>query len=115
MSKPNELAIKLFLLQVKQLVSKKQAEFVERKDYNYLQELLYLEIDDLDTAWKHIIELRLNHYEEGPKPDHRNDGTDVWVFAKEVNGKKAYIKLKIDERGCVCISFHRYDRQQQNT
>jgi|GEM_PF-3288450 len=41
-----------------------------------------------------------------PELDHRGSGELVWFFRKELNGKKAYIKLTIDQNLCICISFH---------
>ena len=33
-------------------------------------------------AKQEIFNLRLKNYDRGPKPDHINDGTDVWEFGK---------------------------------
>jgi hypothetical protein len=71
--------VRIFLYEVKKLVSQGRRQFVRRQGYNvpdgrtinYVQALLELDIADVDEAID------------------------------------TYIKLKTDERGCVCISFHR--------
>lgn len=62
-------------------------------------------------AKQEILSLRCEHYGWGPTPDRNKDGTDVWIFGKIINGKFAYIKLKIHpERGAICMSFKETDQ-----
>jgi hypothetical protein len=106
----------MFLYEVKKLVSQGRRQFVKRQGYNvpdgrtinYVQALLELDIADVDEAWEYVLSLTPAHYHSGPKKDRdRPDGSDVWVFKRKINNINTYIKLKTDERGCICISFHR--------
>lgn len=36
----------------------------------------------------------------------RDMNSEVYVFKKIINGKMVYIKLTINDRGVICISFH---------
>lgn len=56
---------------------------------------------------KQIIKgLKYFHYDLGPSPDHRGDGTDIWEFGHPFEDKLIYIKLKIDaNKLCKCLSF----------
>lgn len=46
------------------------------------------------------------NYDRGPLFGDIGDGGHVWEFIKDIDGVWVYIKLRIDVRGCVCISFH---------
>ncbi|WP_407270771.1 hypothetical protein [Radiobacillus sp. PE A8.2] len=107
--------VRAFLYEAKKLVSVGRKVFIKRKGYelpdgtqiNYLQALLDLDIGNIDEAWGYVLSLSPNHYHAGPIPDRdRPDSNDMWVFKRKINDIDAYIKLKIDNRGCVCISFH---------
>ena len=53
------------------------------------------------------MSLTYKDYDRGPLPDNiGGDGSSVWEFVKNIDDVMVYIKLKIDARGCVCISFH---------
>jgi len=54
-----------------------------------------------------IMNLTHQDYDRGPLPDEdERMGGVVWEFMKEIDGIWVYMKLKLDERGCVCLSFH---------
>lgn len=104
------------MYEVKKLVSQGRRQFVKRQGYiapdgvkiNYLQALLELDISDIEEAWNYVLSLTPSHYHSGPAKDRdRPEGADIWVFKRKINEIDTYIKLKIDDRGCVCISFHR--------
>lgn len=62
------------------------------------------------AAIEEILSLTYKDYCEGPEDDHGGPG-HVWLFAKEINGKSVYIKLKLrDAKGggrvALCIGFH---------
>lgn len=96
--------VRLFLLFAKQAVSEKKRIFLKR-NIDCLGELGLTSIED---AWREVLTLTPSHYFRGPCPDvTRSEGTMVWEFKKNVNGTLIYIKLKFDERGCVCMSFHK--------
>ncbi|SDL14372.1 type II toxin-antitoxin system MqsR family toxin [Lacicoccus qingdaonensis] len=59
----------------------------------------------LEQAKYEILTLKYIHYDRGPSSDHRGDGTEVWEFGKPIDGDTAYIKLKIEDDICKCISF----------
>lgn len=96
--------VRLFLLFVKEAVSEKKRRFLKR-NIDCLGELGITSIKD---AWVEILAIKPGDYFRGPTPDvNRIDGTMVWEFKKYVNGIYTYIKLKYDDRGCVCMSFHK--------
>lgn len=55
-----------------------------------------------------VLNLSYLDYDRGPLPDNDVTGDVVWEFIKDRNDglPPIYIKLKIDRRGCVCLSFH---------
>ncbi len=74
-----------------------EVEFVERSDIN--KNFASLGITK-PMAQKEVLTLKHEHYQVGPQDDRdpersRNETGDFWIFEKEVNGKKAYIKLKL--------------------
>lgn len=104
-----------FLSEIKKLIASGRWNFV-RRTYNltdgstqtYLQALFELDIDHPNDVQNEILKLTPLDYFSGPEDDRdRNDGTKFWIFKKTINGNTSYIKLKIDERGCVCVSFHK--------
>ena len=58
--------------------------------------------------WKHILALDVNNCVkiERDRDYSRDMNSEVYVFLKRINGKMVYIKLTINERGIICISFH---------
>jgi hypothetical protein len=42
-----------------------------------------------------LLGLGAEDYSAGPKPDDTDDTKEVWEFAKEVNGRQAYMKLRV--------------------
>jgi hypothetical protein len=107
---------KVFLIEAKALISRGRRDFVTRwyelpdgKRVRYIEAILDIGLTNIQQAWNEILTLKPSHYFRGPNPDwdRPNDRSQVWEFKKEVNGMMAYIKLKIDHRGCVCIPFHK--------
>ena len=92
----NQLIFKRFQ---KTDVSARKFLFVNRR-FNFTSLGLTLE-----RAKYEILTLKYTHYDRGPSPDHRGDGTEVWEFGKPVEDEMAYIKLKIEDDICKCISF----------
>ena len=95
--------IEVFLREVKRLIESGDWRMVPRK--KNLTGLADLGLS-IQGAKKELLGLSYRHYDRGPLPDKDRDG-DVWEFIKPVNKDRVYIKLKIDSRGCVCMSFHR--------
>lgn len=74
-----------------------------------MEALLDIGIANVERAWDEILTLSPHHYFRGPSIDYDrpNDKTQIYEFKKEVNEIIVYIKLKIDNRGCVCMSIHK--------
>ena len=104
-----------FLSEIKKLIASGRWQFVTRtyklsngSTQTYLQALFELDIDHPNDVPNEILKLTPLDYYSGPEDDRdRNNGTKLWIFKKNINGITTYIKLKIDERGCVCVSFHK--------
>lgn len=103
--------ISAFLDQAKKLLTEDSYRFVpRRKNLEALSEH-GLTIED---AKNEIISLVVGDYYKGPKQDF--DPTqpgDVWEFKKDLDGKKFYVKLKIQKIDgndvLKCLSFHEDD------
>lgn len=95
-----------FLRQAKALIASGRTYFSKRNDYDTVQALFDLGIEDRKCAWREIMKLKPSDQYKPPESDRRGSGELVWFFRKELNGKIAYIKLIIDQNLCICISFH---------
>lgn len=95
--------IEQFLAQAKLLLHAGKWEMIPRK--KNLEGLALLGIT-IQQAKAELFRLTFRHYDRGPINDSDRPGEKVWEFIKEVGSIDAYIKLKIDCRGCVCIGFH---------
>lgn len=96
--------IQKMLREFKALIRQDKWTFVERRVN--LQGLVALGLT-VPQAKAEIIGLSYRHYDRGPEADRDRDGDFIWEFIKRIGAQKVYIKLKIDNRGCVCLSFHR--------
>lgn len=92
--------INSFLKDFRRLMSQPEKFLFVNRRYNFTSLGLTLE-----QAKYEILTLKYIHYDRGPSPDHRGDGTEVWEFGKPVEDDMAYIKLKIEDDICKCISF----------
>jgi len=104
-----------FLREAKQLISKGKRDFIKRtydhpsgKKVRWIEALFEIGLTGVDQIWDETLKLTPYDYREGPivDKDRPADGKILWIFKKEVNDNLTYIKLKIDHRGCVCLSFH---------
>ncbi|MFZ3372246.1 MAG: hypothetical protein WA131_04375 [Desulfitobacteriaceae bacterium] len=95
--------INRFLLQAKILIRKNEYQLIPRK--KNMDDLANLGLT-IRLAMQEILELTFRHYDRGPLPDTDRQSDFVWEFIKEICSQQIYIKLKIDFRGCVCLSFH---------
>jgi len=96
------------LSRIKKLVTENKKRFANRFDRDYIEDLLELGITE-EEAWQHILSLNQHSYVPDAKPNY-SVGHSALVFNKPVNGKMAYIKIKIekyDGEEAVCISFHK--------
>ncbi len=72
--------------------------------------LFDLDISGLERS-EVIKNIEADDYSEGPITDELNNGTEMWVFGKDINGIEVYIKITMGgiNGRTVCISFHRAD------
>lgn len=104
-----------FLHDAKKLISCGKKDFIKRTYLNsngetvrWIEALFEIGLTEVKQVWDEVLDLTTADYFEGPSMDidRPQDGNVIWVFKKEINDVITYIKLKIDRRGCVCISFH---------
>ncbi|MDR6120620.1 hypothetical protein QFZ87_000217 [Bacillus sp. SLBN-46] len=107
---------KIFLREAKQLISRGKKDFIKRtydhpsgRKVKWIEALLEIGLTSVHQCWDEALKLTPNDYVDGPcvDNDRPQDGKVIWIFKKEVNGVLTYIKMKIDHRGCVCLSFHK--------
>ena len=96
------------LTKMKKLITKGNKKFINRRDRDYLEELLEVGITE-SLAWQEILTLSSYNYVPDYKPFYLKSDSSL-VFKKEINGNRVYIKLKIEEYNnkemTVCLSFH---------
>jgi hypothetical protein len=87
--------------------------FFLARDKN-LQTLADLEITPIKRE-ETLKELVWQDYSEGPKPDAAYQGSEMWVFGKEVKSREVYIKITLGRAGSqvLCISFHLSEHPMQ--
>lgn len=111
---PSDQEIQSFLDEVISLIEEGKTHFIAKRrgepTFNYIRELLRLSLESEDDAWEEIKKLDVKNCCKIEEENNPNYSGDVWFFQKEVNGERAYIKIKVDNRGCVCIAFHIYNR-----
>lgn len=96
------------LAKMKRLITKGNKKFINRRDRDYLEELLEIGITE-SVAWQEILTLSSYNYVPDYKPFYLKSDSSL-VFKKDINGNRVYIKLKIEEYNnkemTVCLSFH---------
>ena len=96
------------LTKMKKLITKGNKRFANRKDRDYLEELLEIGITE-SLAWQEILTLSSYNYVPDYKPFYLKSDSSL-VFKKDINGNRVYIKIKIEEYNnkemTVCLSFH---------
>jgi len=105
----NQEQIKL-LSKMKKLVYDKKRKFEPRPDRDYVEDLLDFGLTE-EAAWdEHIIRLNSNFYYPDSKPNYNKKDDLSLTFKKTIDGKVAYIKLRIEpndvDEETVCLSFH---------
>ena len=71
------------------------------------QALIDLELRPIER--KSILELlEPKDYSEGPIEEILYNGSDMWVFGRQIKSKEVYIKITMGANGSsvICISFH---------
>ena len=95
---------------MKKLVSDGNRMFANRKDRDYIQELLDIGITE-EEAWQEILTLSAIDYCPDYRPFYKKESNDnALIFKKNINNNMTYIKIKIEEyynsKLTVCLSFH---------
>lgn len=111
----NKDAVISFLKICKREIKRKNCHFagyrvlnIDGKEISAKQALIDIGIMKLNDIWEYILEL---NYTDCIKIDHDRDysrdmNSEIYIFKKIINGKDVYIKLTMNDRGIICISFH---------
>ena len=104
-----------FLKVCKKEIKKKNCFFagyrtltINGKRISAKQALIDIGIMKVQDIWQHILDLGID---DCIKVDHDRDysidmNSEVYIFRKKINSKIVYIKLTMNDRGIICISFH---------
>lgn len=105
---PVKIQVALFLKEFKGIVTTGRGLYIIDRQKN-TESLLELGLTKRNCR-EEILNLSVENYCNGPKPDFDRPGM-IWEFGKKINGDEIYIKLKIAEVGseklAKCISFHK--------
>ena len=107
--------VKSFLKTCKREIEKRNCYFVGYRTINIngkkisaKQALVDIGIMKIEDIWKHILNLEINDCIKVDRDrDYSRDmNSEVYIFRKKINSKIVYIKLTMNDRGIICISFH---------
>lgn len=79
------------LTKMKKLITKGNKKFINRKDRDYLEELLEIGITE-SLAWQEILTLFSYNYVQDYKPFYSKSENSL-VFKKDINGNRVYSKV----------------------
>ena len=81
---------------------------INGKKISAKQALIDIGIMKVQDIWKHILDLEVSDCIKVDRDrDYSRDmNSEVYIFKKSINSKIVYIKLTMNERGIICISFH---------
>ena len=108
-------AVNSFLITARKEIDKNNAYFVYyrnvksgNKVVNARQALLDIGIIKISEIWNHIKELQASDcFRISRDRDFSRDfNAEIYEFKKIINRKNVYIKLTINDKGLLCISFH---------
>lgn len=111
--------VEIFLKTAKKEIKKGNRKFVinrfvkyDGKEISAKVALLELGITNQRQIWSYILDLTVDDcFRISRDYDIKRDNNDyMYEFIKCINGIKTYIKLTINERGTLCLSFHKSDR-----
>lgn len=76
------------------------------------QALIDIGIMKISDIWEHILDLQVSDCIkiDRDRDFSRDMNSEVFVFLKNINNKIVYIKLTINNKGVICISFHESHR-----
>ena len=107
--------VNLFLITARREIDKNNAYFVYyrnvksgNKVVNARQALLDIGIIKISEIWNYIKELQPSDcFRISRDRDFSKDfNAEIYEFKKIINRKNVYIKLSINDKGLLCISFH---------
>lgn len=81
------------LNEMKLLIKVGKRKFINRKDRNYLEDLLEIGIS-VEKAWECLLSLNEHYYFYDPKPNY-DKSNDTLTFKRIINNEMVYIKLKM--------------------
>lgn len=108
-------AVNSFLKVCKREIEKRNCYFagyrtinINGKKISAKQALIDIGIMKVQDIWKYILDLGVNDCIKVDRDrDYSRDmNCEVYIFRKIINGKIVYIKLTMNDRGIICISFH---------
>ncbi len=111
--------VELFLKTAKREIKKGNRYFVLNRTVKYdnkvisaKKALLELGLSKVEDIWMYVLDLESRDcIGIGRDYDYKRDyNDDMYEFIKYISGIKTYIKLTINNRGTVCLSFHKSDR-----
>lgn len=107
--------VTIFLKTAKREIEQNNVHFVcyrnvkyNNKEVNAKQALLDIGIIKEEEIWKHVKELRPEDcFRISKDRDFKRDyNYEMFEFKKIINKKTVYIKLTINQKGLLCLSFH---------
>ena len=107
--------VNLFLITARREIDKNNAYFVYyrnvksgNKVVNARQALLDIGVIKISEIWNYIKELQPSDcFRISRDRDFSRDfNAEIYEFKKIINRKNVYIKLTINDKGLLCISFH---------
>ena len=108
-------AVNSFLKTCKREIEKKNCYFagyrtinINGKRISAKQALIDIGIMKVQDIWKHILNLEAKDCikVDRDRDYNRDMNSEVYIFRKIINSKIVYIKLTMNDRGIICISFH---------
>ena len=115
LSKIDEFAVNAFLNTSKKLIHKNKKQFIWYRELKIngkiltaKQALYDIGIFHEKELWNYILELNPTELIkiEMDRDSHRDYNSEMFVFIKKINHKDVYIKLTINRKGLLCLSFH---------
>lgn len=115
LSKLDEFAVNSFLITAKKLIHENKKQFVWYRELKINGKILTVKQALYDIGifhekelWNYILELNPTELIkiEMDRDSHRDYNSEMFVFIKKINHKDVYIKLTINRKGLLCLSFH---------
>lgn len=106
-----EAKVKLFLFQLEDNVDAGKIIPTHRKDEKIdklLREFGWRRLQMFEYLVKN---LEYTDYLSGPMDDHDNSPGALWTFGKTILDKDVYIKIKQQDDGSKCLSFHEKEQE----